>query len=64
MEKVRCKIDYGQFEANKVYEYTLKFKNYLVQGQYGESNFNRNQFNAIFIPIKNSQNNQTTNFNR
>ena len=27
MRKAQCKIDYGQFEFNKTYEYLYKIKN-------------------------------------
>lgn len=54
MDRVICKVDYGQFEVNKIYNYSTKIKSYIVQGQYGETNFNRNQFNTIFSQLNNT----------
>ena len=50
--KAVCKIDYGQFEYNKSYNYSYLIENnnikFYVVGQYGDSEFNRRQFEAIF----------------
>lgn len=51
--RAMCKIDYGQFEYNKMYKYSYAFENnnitYYVIGQYGDTQFTKRQFNAIFI---------------
>lgn len=58
MKKVLCKIDYGQFEFNKKYEYYYSFQNnikkYFVKGLYGDNEFNKKQFEAIF-EVKNNK---------
>jgi hypothetical protein len=62
--KAICKTDYGQFEYNKVYNYSYAFQNnmkkYYVIGEYGDNEFTKRQFDAIFqekittnIPNKN-----------
>jgi len=56
----KCRIDYGQFEANKKYDYIFKNNTgrYHVDGLYSESEFTKKQFTSIFIPI--NQNNLRT----
>lgn len=59
-----CKIDYGQFEINKKYNYSLsEYKKYYVDGLYGKTEFNKRQFDAIFTIEKNKINkNKSYNF--
>ena len=59
--KAICKIDYGQFEYNKQYNYFYSYENntkrYHVNGQYGNSEFTKRQFDQMFITenVKNEQ---------
>ena len=50
--KAICKIDYGQFEYNKIYKYSYEYENnikrYYVIGQYGDSQFTKRQFDVVF----------------
>lgn len=59
MRKAQCKIDYGQFEFNKTYEYSYTIKNnikkYFVKGLYGDNEFNQKQFNTIFETKNNNK---------
>jgi len=52
--KVACKIDYGQFEYNKIYDYSYSYKNnmkiYYVTGPYSSNEFTKKQFDVIFTP--------------
>jgi len=54
--KAVCKLDYGQFEIHKTYEYTYSFQNngirYSVEGQYGNTELNKKQFEGIFNSTK------------
>lgn len=54
-----CKIDYGQYEFNKTYEYSYTIKNnikkYFVKGLYGDNEFNQKQFNTIFETKNNNK---------
>jgi hypothetical protein len=57
-----CRIDYGQFEYNKKYNYFYSYENntkkYFVDGQYGNSEFTKRQFDQMFITEnKNEQKN-------
>ena len=51
--KIMCKIDYGQFEYNKKYDYKYSFQNnvikYFVTGEYSETEFTKKQFESIFL---------------
>lgn len=51
--KAICKVDYGQFECNKKYDYKYTFQNnvikYFVAGDYSESEFTKKQFESIFL---------------
>jgi len=48
-----CKVDYGQFECNKKYNYKYTFQGnvikYFVVGEYSESEFTKKQFESIFL---------------
>lgn len=61
-----CKIDYGQFEYNKAYKYSYAFENniikYYVVGQYGDTQFNKKQFDAIFIAENSKNKNKSFNY--
>jgi len=50
--KAICKIDYGQFEYNKTYNYSYTYinnmKKFYVIGQYSNTEFTKRQFDAIF----------------
>jgi len=51
--KAICKVDYGQFEYNKVYNYSYVYqqnnmKKYYVVGEYGDNEFTKRQFDSIF----------------
>jgi len=63
--KVVCKTDYGQFEYNKKYNYFYSYlnnmKKYFVKGEYGETEFTKRQFDAIFSEINSKIN--KNNFN-
>lgn len=52
--KAICKLDYGQFELNKIYDYSYSFENnnikYFVSGQYCDNEFNKKQFDTLFSP--------------
>lgn len=50
--KAKCKVDYGQFEINKKYNYSYQnnTKKYHVDGQYSKSEFTKRQFDSMFIP--------------
>jgi hypothetical protein len=47
-----CKNDYGQFEYNKRYKYSFnnKTNKFQVNGEYSKIEFNKKQFESIFIP--------------
>jgi hypothetical protein len=47
-----CIVDYGQFEINKKYNYTYQnnTKKYYVNGDYSNTEFNKRQFDVMFIP--------------
>ena len=52
--KARCKVDYGQFETNKKYDYFYQnqTRKYHVDGQYGKTEFTKKQFDVMFTPEK------------
>jgi len=59
-----CKMDYGQFERNREYNYSYSyqnnFKKFHVKGQYADSEFTKRQFDTIFttkLPNKNENKN-------
>ena len=56
--KARCKIDYGQFETNKKYDYSYQnqTRKYHVDGQYGKTEFTKRQFDVMFVPDNNIKN--------
>jgi len=59
-----CKLDYGQFEFNKTYDYTYTTdRKYYVDGQYGKTEFNKRQFDALFTSEKKQNQNQNKSFN-
>jgi hypothetical protein len=64
--KAVCKLDYGQFEVHKTYDYTYSNKNnfmkFHVEGQYGTTEFNKKQFEVIFNQIKTQNKNKSYNF--
>jgi len=47
-----CKIDYGQFEFNRIYDYSYYYDNnmkkYHVKGEYGNTEFTKRQFEMMF----------------
>lgn len=47
--KAKCKVDYGQFEINKNYNYILINNRYHVDGEYSKSEFTKRQFDSMFI---------------
>lgn len=51
--KAICKTDYGQFEYNKIYNYSYLYHNnmkkYYVVGEYSDNEFTKRQFDTIFI---------------
>ena len=49
-----CRVDWGQFEYNKRYDYSYQNNNkkYYVNGQYGKTEFNKKQFDVVFVPDK------------
>jgi hypothetical protein len=55
----KCKVDYGQFEINKKYEYYLQNQRYYVNGEYSKSEFTKRQFDSMFIP---DNQNKTNNY--
>ena len=62
--KAICKIDYGQFEHNREYNYSYSFENNMkkfhVKGDYGSNEFTKRQFDGIFtnkIPERNENKN-------
>lgn len=59
--KAVCKLDYGQFEVLKTYNFYYShkdnFKRYFVEGQYGTSEFNKKQFDALFTQLNNKKQN-------
>jgi hypothetical protein len=58
-----CKLDYGQFENNKSYNYSYtKDNKYHVDGQYGKTEFNKRQFDALFSLEKSKNQNKSFNF--
>lgn len=65
--RVVCKVDYGQFEYNKTYDYSYSFQNnfkkYYVVGEYGTNEFTKRQFDAIFeVLIVNKNKNKSYNY--
>jgi hypothetical protein len=64
--KAICKLDYGQFEVHKTYDYTYSnqnnFMKFHVEGQYGTTEFNKKQFEGIFNQIKTQNKNKSYNF--
>ena len=65
--RVVCKVDYGQFEYNKIYEYSYSYQGnmikYYVIGEYGSSEFNKRQFDAIFnVSTINKNQNKSYNY--
>ena len=58
--KAICKIDYGQFEFNKLYNYSYSYlnnmKKYYVMGQYGSNEFTKRQFDVMFSTEKSNNN--------
>ena len=60
-----CKVDYGQFEYNKCYNYSYSYDNnmkkYHVNGEYGKTEFSKRQFDAIFTSYELDKNKK--NFN-
>lgn len=58
-----CKLDYGQFENNKTYNYSCTNDNkFHVDGQYGKTEFNKRQFNALFTLERTKNPNKSFNF--
>ena len=50
-----CILDWGQFETYKKYKYYQNKNNkYYVVGDYGDTEFTKKQFDAIFKPEKNT----------
>ena len=62
-----CKVDYGQFEYNRTYNYYYSYENnmkkYYVNGEYGNTEFTKRQFESIFTFSENNTNKNKTNFN-
>ena len=50
--KATCKVDWGQFETNKRYNYFYQnnTRKYHVNGEYGKTEFTKKQFDVMFIP--------------
>lgn len=58
-----CKLDYGQFEFNKNYDYSYSTdRKYYVDGQYGKTEFNKRQFDVLFTPETKQKQNKSYNF--
>ena len=59
--KASCKLDYGQFEMYKVYNYHYSQKDnkkiFYVEGRYGTTELNKKQFDTLFdlIDINNKK---------
>ena len=57
-----CKIDYGQFEYNRCYNYYYSYDNnmkkYHVNGEYGNTEFTKRQFDQMFITENNKNEKQ------
>lgn len=52
--KATCKVDWGQFETNKKYNYSYQnnTKKYYVIGDYSSTEFTKKQFDVMFKPEK------------
>lgn len=57
-----CKLDYGQFEMYKIYNYFYSQKDnkkiFYVEGLYGTTEFNKKQFDTLFNQIINNNKKQ------
>lgn len=60
--KAICKLDYGQFEMFKTYNYSYTQKQnkliFYVEGLYGTTEFNKKQFYTLFNQINNNNKKQ------
>lgn len=57
-----CKLDYGQFEMFKTYNYSYTQKQnklvFHVEGLYGTTEFSKKQFDTLFNQINNNNKKQ------